>query len=488
MQQLKDILYKVHLRSISGSTAVEINDLQIDSRKVQKDSCFIAVKGAAADGHQFIDKAIEMGAVAVICEQLPLIIHTEITYIQVANSAEAAGYAAHQFLGNVSEHMKVIGVTGTNGKTTIATLLFKLFSALGYKCGLISTVQNHIGNEILPSTHTTPDVISLNRLMKQMYDAGCTHVFMECSSHAIHQHRITGIHFTGALFSNITHDHLDYHHTFEEYIRVKKSFFDGLTSEAFSVSNRDDKRGEVMLQNTKAKKLFYSLRTVADFKGKILDNALTGLQMLVNNDEVHFRLIGEFNAYNLLAVYGAAICLGEDRHHVLRILSSLTGAEGRFDYIISSKELILGIVDYAHTPDALQNVLSTISKLKRGHEQLITVVGCGGDRDKTKRPVMGEVACKLSDKVIFTSDNPRSEEPMAILHDIEAGLNSAAKRKFISIADRKEAIKTAVSLAKKEDIILVAGKGHEKYQEIKGIKYEFDDKQVLTEMFQLLEK
>lgn len=488
MELLQNILYKVAIRSTHGSTAVQINDLQIDSRAVKQGSCFIAMKGVAVDGHQFISKAVEQGAVAVVCEVLPAELKEGVTYVEVANSAEAAGYMAHQFYGNVSEQMKVVGVTGTNGKTTIATLLFKLFSGLGYKCGLLSTVQNHIGAEIIPATHTTPDVISLNKLMKQMYDAGCTHVFMECSSHAIHQHRITGIQFAGALFSNITHDHLDYHKTFDEYIRVKKSFFDGLTSEAFAISNRDDKRGEVMLQNTKATKLFYSLKSMAEFKGKILENALTGLQMLINQEEVHFRLIGEFNAYNLLAVYGAAVSLGEDKEKVLQVLSGLTGAEGRFDYLISADQKILGIVDYAHTPDALQNVLVTINKLKRGYEQVITVVGCGGDRDKTKRPVMGEVACQLSDRVIFTSDNPRSEDPFEILKDIEAGLNSAAKRKSISIVDRREAIKTAISLANKEDIILVAGKGHEKYQEIKGVKHDFDDKQVLNEMFDLLEK
>jgi UDP-N-acetylmuramoyl-L-alanyl-D-glutamate--2,6-diaminopimelate ligase len=488
MALLKDILYKVHIRSVHGTTGVEVNDVQIDSRLVTKGCCFIAIKGTATDGHTYIDKAIEKGATVIVCEHLPTTISDAATYVEVSNSAEAAGYIASQFFGNVSEQMKVVGVTGTNGKTTIATLLYKLFSGLGYKCGLISTVEYYVGNEVFPSTHTTPDVISLNNLLKKMYDAGCTHVFMESSSHAIHQHRITGIHFAGALFSNITHDHLDYHKTFDEYIRVKKAFFDGLGSDAFAISNHDDKRGEVMLQNTKAKKHYYSLRSMAEFKGKILENGLTGLHMLVNNEEVHFRLIGEFNAYNLLAVYGAAICLGEDKQKVLQVLSSVTGAEGRFDYIISSKDLILGIVDYAHTPDALENVLGTIKKLKRGHEQIITVVGCGGDRDKTKRPVMGAVACELSDKVIFTSDNPRTEDPLEILADMEEGLNSAARRKYISIADRKEAIKTAVSLAQHEDIILVAGKGHEKYQDIKGVKYDFDDKKVLKEMFELLER
>jgi UDP-N-acetylmuramoyl-L-alanyl-D-glutamate--2,6-diaminopimelate ligase len=348
-------------------------------------------------------------------------------------------------------------------------------------------VQNQIAKEIVPSTHTTPDAISLNALLKQMADEGCTHAFMECSSHAIHQHRITGLHFTGAIFSNITHEHLDYHKTFDEYIRVKKSFFDNLTSDAFALSNLDDKRGTVMLQNTPAKKYYYSLKNVADFKGKILENALTGLVMQVNDKEVHFRLIGEFNAYNLLAVYGAAMCMNEDSEKVLLVLSSLTGAEGRFDYIIS-KEKIIGIVDYAHTPDALENVLITIKKLRRGDEQVITVVGCGGDRDKTKRPEMAKIATELSNRAIFTSDNPRSEDPDAILRDMEAGLNSAGKRKSISITDRREAIKTAVSFANSEDIILLAGKGHEKYQIIKNQQLHFDDKEVLKEMFELLNK
>jgi UDP-N-acetylmuramoyl-L-alanyl-D-glutamate--2,6-diaminopimelate ligase len=367
-------------------------------------------------------------------------------------------------------------------------LLYKLFSKLGYKCGLLSTVQNHIGDKIVEATHTTPDAISLNALLKQMVDEGCSHVFMETSSHAIHQHRISGLFFTGGLFSNITHDHLDYHKTFEEYIRVKKAFFDSLPSTSFAVSNADDKRGTVMLQNTNAAKFYYSLKTMADFKGKILENGLTGLVMTINDQEVHFRLIGEFNAYNLLAVYGAAICLGEDKNEVLVHLSAMTGAEGRFEYYISNKERVIGIIDYAHTPDALVNVLLTIQKLRKGHEQVITVVGCGGDRDKTKRPVMAEAACEYSTKAILTSDNPRSEDPLEILKDMEAGLSSSSKRKCISIAERREAIKTAVSLSKPEDIILVAGKGHEKYQEIKGVKHPFDDKQVLLEMFELLGK
>lgn len=488
MAVLQDILYKVRIRSVQGTTAVKVTELQLDSRKVKKGSAFIAVKGVAADGHNFIDTAIEKGASVIIVQDLPAILIDDITYIQVEDSAAAAGLMAHNFYGQPSEKLKLVGVTGTNGKTTIATLLYKLFSALGYKVGLLSTVQNHIGDRIVPSTHTTPDAISLNELLKQMLDAGCTHVFMETSSHALHQHRTEGLKYAGGLFSNITHDHLDYHKTFDEYIRVKKSFFDNLSSDAFAITNADDKRGMVMLQNTSASKYTYSLKTVASFKGKILENGLLGLVMTINEQEVHFRLIGEFNAYNLLAVFGAAVCLGENKDEVLKALSSLTGAEGRFDYIVSVNEKVIGIVDYAHTPDALVNVLTTIQKLRKGHEQIITVVGCGGDRDKTKRPIMGDAACQYSDRVIFTSDNPRSEDPEQILKDMEEGLNTAAKRKYIAIVDRKEAIKTAVSLAKPDDIILVAGKGHEKYQEIKGVKHPFDDKSVLAEIFKVFDK
>jgi len=485
---LKDILYKVSIRSVKGDTGAVINQLQIDSRKVNSGDCFIAIKGAATDGHQYINTAVKNGAIVIVCEELPVSFVENVTYIQVENSAIAAGFISHNFYGEPSLKLKLVGVTGTNGKTTIATILWKLFTALGYKCGLISTVQNQIGEQVIPSTHTTPDAISVNQLLGQMADAGCEYVFMECSSHAIHQHRITGLQFAGALFSNITHDHLDYHKTFDEYIRVKKSWFDGLPSTAFAISNTDDKRGRVMFQNTNAKKYYYSLKTLAEFKGKILDNSITGLHMMVNDQEVYFRLIGEFNAYNLLAVYGAAICLGQDKNEVLQLLSNLDGAEGRFDYTVSQKEKIIGIVDYAHTPDALLNVLATIKNLRQGHEQIITVVGCGGDRDKTKRPIMAEVACEYSDRVIFTSDNPRSEDALEIIKEMEAGVNVVARKKYISIADRREAIKTAISLAAKEDIVLVAGKGHEKYQDIKGVKHDFDDKQVLKEMFELLEK
>jgi UDP-N-acetylmuramoyl-L-alanyl-D-glutamate--2,6-diaminopimelate ligase len=487
MAVLQDILYKVQLKQVYGNTAVEVSDIQIDSRRVSKGSVFVAISGEQMDGHNFIDKSIESGAKVVVCEIMPSNFFENVTYILVENSHEAVAYMAHNFYNEPSSHIQLIGVTGTNGKTTIATLLFKLFSQLGYSCGLISTVQNQIGTTIIPSTHTTPDAISLNALLRKMVDAGCAYVFMEVSSHAIHQHRVTGLHFTGGIFSNITHDHLDYHKTFDEYIKVKKKFFDDLPASSFAISNADDKRGTVMLQNASAKKYYYSLKTPAEFKGKILENGLTGLQMLVNDKEVHFRLIGEFNAYNLLAVYGAAICLNQKKEEVLTALSLLNGAEGRFDYIISSN-LIIGIVDYAHTPDALENVLITIKKLRKGHEQIITVVGCGGDRDKTKRPVMGQMSCDLSDRVIFTSDNPRTEDMYQILADMEAGLSSAGKRKFISIPDRREAIKTAVSLANSEDIILIAGKGHEKYQDINGIKFPFDDKAILLEMFKELGK
>jgi UDP-N-acetylmuramoyl-L-alanyl-D-glutamate--2,6-diaminopimelate ligase len=485
---LQDILYKVNIKSVAGSTAVEVSGLQIDSRKVATGNAFVAIKGTVSDGHQFIDTAIANGATVIVCENLPSTIHSSIVYVQVENAEIAVGVMSSNFYNNPSAKIKLVGVTGTNGKTTVVTLLFNLFTALGYKCGLISTVQNQISNTVIPSTHTTPDAISLNALLHQMVNEGCDFAFMEVSSHAIHQHRIAGVEFVGAIFTNITHDHLDYHKTFDEYIKVKKQWFDNLSKNAFAISNADDKRGMVMLQNTVAKKIFYSLKTIADYKAKILDNGLSGLHLSINDTDVHFKLIGEFNAYNLVAVYAAAVSLGEDKSEVLQILSNINGAEGRFDYIVSLKENVIGIVDYAHTPDALINVLATIKKLRQGHEKIISIVGCGGNRDKAKRPIMAEVACEHSDKVILTSDNPRNEEPEEILADMEKGVNAAAKRKVITIADRKEAIKTAVSLATYQDIVLVAGKGHEKYQEIKGVKYGFDDKKVLKEMFELLDK
>lgn len=473
---------------MSGNENAMVSDICIDSRKAGKDSLFVALKGEHTDGHQYIESVIEKGAVAIVCEKLPEIIHEHITYVQVENTTQSVGIVASSFFDNPSQHLTLIGITGTNGKTTCATLMFQLFTTLGYKCGLISTVQNQIANDIIPSTHTTPDAVSLQSLLAKMKSENCTHVFMEVSSHAIHQGRINGTHFTGACFTNITHDHLDYHNTFDEYIYVKKSFFDSLEKTAFALTNADDKRGLVMLQNTKARRKAYSLKTMADYKGKVLENNLSGLVMMLDSNEVFFKMIGEFNAYNLLCVYGVAIELGEDKQTVLQILSTLMGAEGRFDYLFSDKENIMGIIDYAHTPDALLNVLATINKLRKGNETLFTIIGCGGDRDKTKRPLMATVACEHSDRVLLTSDNPRSEEPMAIIRDMEAGVPVNHKRKYVCIADRKEAIKTACSIAESGDIILVAGKGHEKYQDISGVKYPFDDKIILMEMLTLFEK
>jgi len=487
MKLLQDILFGVSLREVVGSTQLSIKDIQIDSRKVQEGSVFVAIRGIQADGHEFIATAIQNGAIAIVCEKLPHSLQEGVVFIVVANAQDSVAVMAHHFYDNPSTQIKLVGVTGTNGKTTVATLLFKLFKGLGYTCGLISTVENHIGDTIVPATHTTPDPIQLNALLQKMVQAGCTHVFMEVSSHAIHQHRITGLQFVGAAFTNITHDHLDYHKTFEAYLEAKKAFFDALPSSAFALSNLDDKNGAQMLLDTKAKKLTYALHAPSNYKGKILENQLNGLVLLVNEMEVHCRLIGTFNAYNFLAVYGIAIQLGATSEAVLTVLSALTGAEGRFDYIISADQII-GIVDYAHTPDALENVLTTIAKLRKGNEQVITVVGCGGDRDKTKRPIMAQVACDLSTKVFLTSDNPRSEDPNDIIKDMEQGLSSSAKRKYINIVDRKEAIKAAVSFAQPGDIILVAGKGHEKYQEIKGIKHDFDDKKILQELFNDLAK
>jgi len=467
---------------------MQITELCIDSRKAKAGAAFIAVKGTQVDGHEFISKAIEQGASIIVCEVLPGGLKEAVTYVKVKDSAAAVGQMADAFYGAPSAKLKVVGITGTNGKTTTATLLYKLFEALGHKCGLISTVQNHIHDKVETATHTTPDAISVHALLAKMADADCEYVFMEVSSHAIHQRRIERIRFVGGVFTNITHDHLDYHHTFDEYIRVKKSFFDGLSASAFALTNADDKRGQVMLQNTKAEKCTYSLRVPATVKGKVLENNLTGLVMSIDGQEAHFRMIGTFNAYNLLAVYGAATLLGKDKMEVLAVLSDLHGAPGRFETYMSPNDKVLGIVDYAHTPDALINVLATINQLRTSGQQIITVVGCGGDRDKTKRPIMAEVACEHSDKAIFTADNPRSEDPEAILNEMESGLTMPQKRKALRIADRKEAIKTACALAQPEDIILVAGKGHETYQEIKGVKYPFDDRVVLTEAFKLLNK
>ncbi len=487
MKLLKDILYKVGLVEIIGSTNVAIAAISFDSRKIEMDSLFVAVKGTLSDGHKYIDDTISKGAVAILCEELPNALNDRITYIKVNDASVALGIVAGNFYDNPSESLVLVGVTGTNGKTTTVTLLFSLFKKMGYNVGLLSTVKNQINNEIIPATHTTPDAIQLNALLRQMLDKGCTHCFMEVSSHAVMQNRISGIHFSGGVFTNITHDHLDYHKTFQEYIKAKKRFFDMLGPDAFALTNKDDVNGELMLQNTKATKKTYSLHAMADFRCKVVENQFSGLLLNIDNNEVWSKLIGNFNAYNLLAVYATAVLLKEDKTNVLTTLSTLSSVEGRFQYI-RSENGIIGIVDYAHTPDALMNVLKTIKDIRTGNEQVITVVGCGGDRDAAKRPVMAKIACDLSNKVILTSDNPRSEEPDAIIKEMEKGVDAVNRKKTISITDRTEAIKAACSIAKAGDIILVAGKGHEKYQEVKGVKHPFDDMLVLKENFKLFEK
>jgi UDP-N-acetylmuramoyl-L-alanyl-D-glutamate--2,6-diaminopimelate ligase len=485
MRELKDILYKVALTSSYGDMSTEVRGICFDSRKVETGFAFVAVKGTVSDGHDFIQKAIDLGAATVICERIPETIVEKVTYVTVKDSAAALGIMSSNFYGSPSDKLKLTGITGTNGKTTTATLLYQLFSGLGYNVGLISTVENRIVDEVVPSTHTTPDPIQLNELLKRMVDKGCNHVFMEVSSHAVDQERISGLKFTGAVFTNITHDHLDYHKTFENYIKAKKKFFDELSSDSFALVNADDKRGMVMLQNTKATKYTYGLKKMTDFKGKIITNSIEGLELEVANKNVWFKMIGDFNAYNLLAVYGAAVLLGEDSDEVLTQLSLLKGAPGRFEQVLPGSR-ITAIVDYAHTPDALKNVLETIAQFRTGNEQVITVVGCGGNRDKTKRPLMASIACKLSDKVVITSDNPRDEDPMEIIREMQSGITPSEVKKTLVMADREEAIKTACMLAKDKDIILVAGKGHETYQEIKGIKYPFDDREVVGRMLKLI--
>jgi UDP-N-acetylmuramoyl-L-alanyl-D-glutamate--2,6-diaminopimelate ligase len=485
---LFSLLTDLTVLSQHGNTEVAITGLSLDSREAGPGRAFCALRGTATDGHRFIDTAVAQGAAAIVCEELPATLSPATAYIQVADSAAALAHMAAAFYGHPSRQLQLIGVTGTNGKTTCATLLHKLLRELGYHAGLLSTVQNQIDEEVIPATHTTPDSIRLNALLARMVAAGCTHACMEVSSHAVAQHRVTGLRFVGGIFTNLTHDHLDYHGTFDNYLKAKKGFFDALPKTAFALTNADDKRGPVMLQNTAARRETYSLRGAATFRARLIENEVHGLHLDVDGREVQFRLIGVFNAYNLLAVYGAAVLLGEDSTEVLTILSGLTTAPGRFEPILSARQRVTGIIDYAHTPDALENVLQTIAEIRQPSQQLITVVGCGGNRDAAKRPVMANLAARLSDKVILTADNPRFEDPLEILAQMQAGVTGADAAKVLTIADRREAIKTAVMMAGADDIVLVAGKGHENYQDVQGVKTPFDDKLVLTELFTQLGK
>ncbi|MFT4611375.1 MAG: UDP-N-acetylmuramoyl-L-alanyl-D-glutamate--2,6-diaminopimelate ligase [Glaciecola sp.] len=487
MIQLKDILYKVTINAVVGNTSLDVNALHFDSRQVLKNDVFIAIKGTNVDGHQFIDAVIEQGAIAIVCETLPDDLVDGITYIEVENANVALAHMASNFFGNPSENLRLVGVTGTNGKTTIATLLYQLFKRAGYKVGLLSTVNIMVDNTEYKATHTTPDSLTINSYLKLMNDAGVEFCFMEVSSHGIHQKRTEGLHFEGGVFTNLSHDHLDYHDTYAEYRNVKKSFFDNLPKDAFALVNIDDKNGLVMLQNTKAKTYTYALKTYADYKTHVLENEFSGLLLKLNDIELWTKLIGDFNAYNITAIYGVAELLGLERDEILRLLSELESVSGRFEYLIS-EEKITAIVDYAHTPDALKNVLETINSIRTNNEQLITVVGCGGDRDTAKRSKMGHIASALSTKVIFTSDNPRSEVPETIIEDIEKGVAPQNFKKTMSIVDRKQAIKTACQLANPRDIILIAGKGHETYQEIKGERFDFDDFKTVQEFLKQLQK
>ena len=478
MRTLKDILYKVNIETVVGTTDQRVNAIQFDSRKIVAGDVFVAIKGLVSDGHDFIEKAISLGAKVVVCENMPDSQTPEITYIKVINTNKALAFMASNFYDNPSKKLQLVGITGTNGKTTIASLLFQLFQKAGFKVGLLSTVKIMVSNSEFKATHTTPDSLTINYFLDQMVSQGVTHCFMEVSSHGIHQERIEGLHFVGGIFSNITHDHLDYHKTFAEYRDVKKLFFDSLDKNAFAITNIDDKNGHFMLQNSVAKKRTYALKTYADFKAQILENQLSGLLLKINGNEVWVKLIGSFNAYNLLAIFATAIELGIDELETLRLLSQLESVSGRFQFVVING--ITAIVDYAHTPDALENVLKTIADIRTKNETLITVVGCGGDRDKTKRPIMAAIASENSDKTIFTSDNPRSENPETILSEMELGVAPQNYKKTISITDRKQAIKTACQLAKPRDIILIAGKGHENYQEIMGTKHHFDDMEMVT--------
>lgn len=479
---LKELLQTAGKYEISGSDEIEINGIEIDSRKIKDGNAFIAIRGTQADGHDYISKAIELGAKAIICEKLPEKTIEGITYAIFSDTEDAVGKIATTFYGNPTEKLDLVGVTGTNGKTTIATLLYNMFRAFGYKTGLISTVCNYIDGEAIPTEHTTPDPITLNQLLGRMADEGCKYAFMEVSSHSVAQKRIGGLKFAGGIFTNLTRDHLDYHKTVENYLKAKKAFFDGLPKTAFALTNADDKNGMVMVQNTKAKVATYSLRTMADFKGKVLEDGFEGMLLDINNTEVNVQFIGRFNAYNLLAVYGAANLLGKKPEDILLQLSTLKPVSGRFDSL-RSPEGYTAIVDYAHTPDALTNVLDAIHDVLKGRGKVITVVGAGGNRDKGKRPIMAKESVRQSDKVIITSDNPRFEEPQDIINDMLAGLNKDEMKKVVAITDRKEAIRTACMMASQGDVILIAGKGHENYQDIKGVKYHFDDKEIVREIF-----
>lgn len=484
-RSLKDLLYKAGMVAFEGNLDIIPLSVTADSRAVSQNTLFVAVKGTASDGHQYIEKAIAQGASAIVAEELPAHLEPNVVYIQVSDSSEALGQIASNFYGNPSSKLVLVGVTGTNGKTTVATLLYKLFRGLGYSAGLLSTVQNQINDKVIPATHTTPEAVSLNKLLAEMVETGCTHCFMECSSHAIVQRRIAGLDFNGALFTNITHEHLDYHGTFDNYIKAKKMFFDLLPSSAFAITNLDDKRGTVMVQNTKATVKTYSVQKVADFKARVLSNSLNGLQLDVDGSEVWFKLVGSFNASNLMAVYGAALMLGEDREQVLTVLSGLDSVNGRFDRYVSTNGITV-IVDYAHTPDALENVLGTIKDLRTMNEQLITLFGCGGERDRAKRPVMVEIALKFSNKLIMTLDNPRHEDPEQIFAEMQKGVSPSNFKKAVRIDDRREAILHAISNSNPGDIILIAGKGHEDYQVIGSEYLHFSDKEVVAEGFSRL--
>lgn len=487
MAILKDILYGVSLQEVVGRTDVEVSEIHFDSRKVSAGDAFVAIKGVASDGHDYIANVVKQGAKVVICENTPQTSFDDVTIVVVESSSRALGIMASNHYGNPSKRLHLVGVTGTNGKTTSVTLLYRLFRTMGYNVGLLSTVENIINDVVIPSTHTTPDPLALNALLSKMVKEGCTHCFMEVSSHAIVQNRIAGLSFKGGVFTNISHDHLDYHKTFDEYIKAKKQFFDELPKGSFALVNGDDKRGAVMLQNTKASKKYFALKTPGEFKSRILSNTLHGLELDIDNRTVWFKLVGKFNAYNITGAYGVAVLLGEDPDETLTDLSNLVSARGRFEQYVSTTG-VTGIIDYAHTPDAVENVLTTINDLKEGNATIITVIGCGGNRDKEKRPKMAEIAARLSDKVILTSDNPRDEEPTDILDDMKNGLGPSLKKKVLTIPDRAEAIGLATQLGNQGDIILVAGKGHETYQEVKGVKHHFNDKEELINSLKQNEK